>query len=95
MAEFLVRMEIQRPDGIDDSAWTAVLGNERAVALGYRRRGVIARMWRVPGTTGNVGVWNAADASELHSFLSGLPAFPYMKIAVEALALHYLEAGVE
>ena len=45
-----------------------------------------------PGTTSNVGVWSAADASELDLLLAGLPAFRYMTIRVEALALHYLEA---
>ena len=95
MAEFLVRIVLQRPDSIDDDTWMAVLDNERRVGLDYRRQGALRRIWRVPGTTGNVGVWNASDASELHSLLSGLPAFPYMRIQVEALALHYLESAVE
>jgi muconolactone delta-isomerase len=40
-----------------------------------------------------VGVWSAADASELDRLLAGLPAFGHMTIRVEALAQHYLEAG--
>jgi muconolactone D-isomerase len=69
-----------------------VLEDERRVGLSYRRKGAIQRIWRVPGSTANVGVWNASDASELHTLLSDLPAFSYMRIQVEALALHYLES---
>ena len=93
MAEFLVRIALKRPDTVDDGSWAAVLDAERRVGFDYRRRGVIARIWRVPGTTANVGVWIAADASELDRLLAGLPAFRHMTIRVEALATHYLEAA--
>jgi muconolactone D-isomerase len=92
MAEFLVRITVQRPNAIDDDDWVSLLAAEREVGLDYRRRGVVQRIWRVPGTTSNVGVWTAVDASELDRLLSGLPAFRHMTIEVEALALHYLEA---
>jgi muconolactone D-isomerase len=93
MGEYLVRIALNRPDTIDDESWAALLAAERRVGLDYRRRGVVQRIWRVPGTTSNVGVWSAADASELDRLLAGLPAFGHMTIRVEALAQHYLEAG--
>jgi len=93
MAEYLVRIAVKRPDTIDEESWKAVLSDERRVGLDYRSRGVMGRIWRVPGTTSNVGVWTASDASELDRLLAGLPAFRYMTIQVEALALHYLEAA--
>lgn len=92
MAEYLVRITLKRPEMIDDDSWASLLAAEREVGLDYRERGVMNRIWRVPGTTANVGVWSAADASELHRLLAGLPAFRYMTVEVEALALHYLEA---
>lgn len=92
MAEYLVRIVLRRPDNVDDGSWATVLDNERQVGMDYRRQGVLRRIWRLPGTTANVGLWSASDASALHTLLSGLPAFPYMTIQVEALALHYLEA---
>lgn len=91
MAEFLVRIRLARPAGMDDERWRAVLTEEAQVAATYRDRGVIHRIWRVPGATGNVGVWQATDATELHRHVSGLPAFPYMQVEVEPLAVHYLE----
>ncbi|MTD53698.1 muconolactone Delta-isomerase [Amycolatopsis pithecellobii] len=92
MPEYLVRIALKRPDTIDDRTWAAVLDAERAVGLDYRRRGAIQRIWRVPGTTSNVGIWSAPDVSELDQLLAGLPAFRYLTIKVEALARHYLEA---
>ena len=92
MAEYLVRIALKRPNAIDDQSWATLLAAEREVGLDYRRHGVMQRIWRVPGTQRNVGVWSAADASELDRLLADLPAFRYMTIQVEALALHYLEA---
>jgi muconolactone D-isomerase len=92
MAEYLVRIALKRPEGLADDPWVRLLAAEREVGLEYRRRGVMQRIWRVPGTTANVGIWSAADASELDELLAGLPAFRYMTIQVEALAGHYLEA---
>jgi len=91
MAEFLVHISVRRPEGVDDNSWRVTLADEARVGANYRHSGVIARIWRLPGTTSNVGLWTAADATELHTLLSALPAFPYMTIHVDALAQHYLE----
>ncbi|GAB7003254.1 muconolactone Delta-isomerase family protein [Nocardioides sp. AN3] len=93
MAEYLVRIVLTRPEGLDDAGWAQLLAAEREVGLDHLARGVIVRIWRVPGTTSNVGVWSAKDASELDRLLGGLPASRYMSIRVEALAEHYLEAA--
>ncbi|MET0454108.1 MAG: muconolactone Delta-isomerase family protein [Mycobacterium sp.] len=92
MSEFLVHIDLNRPAGMDDSQWGAVLKREAQHAGRYRDDGVIERMWRIPGTTANVGIWSADTATELHELLSTLPAFPHMKVVVQPLAQHYLEA---
>lgn len=89
--EFLVRIKVTRPVHLDDSAWSSLLESERSQATEYRRQGHISRVWRVPGTSANVGVWEAQDATDLHRLLSNLPLYPHMEVAVECLALHYLE----
>lgn len=91
MAEYLVRISLRVPPALNEESRASLLAAERAVGLDYRKRGVIQRIWRKPGTTANVGVWCAADASELDRLLAELPAFRYMTIEVESLALHYLE----
>lgn len=95
MSEFLVRIALTRPSSENDESWRRVLDAESLVGSDYRRRGVIQRIWRIPGTTSNVGVWSAADASDLDRLLAGLPAFRFMTIEVEALAHHYLESPVD
>jgi muconolactone D-isomerase len=52
-------------------------------------------MWRIPGRRANVGIWQAADASELHESISSLPLFPWMDVRVRPLADHYLMLEVD
>jgi muconolactone D-isomerase len=90
MAEFLVEIEIEFPPSMPDDERTAILAAEAERGRELRDAGSIARMWRVPGRRANVGLWEAADASELHELLSSLPVFPWMNIHVRPLAEHYL-----
>ncbi|UQS25973.1 muconolactone Delta-isomerase family protein [Amycolatopsis thermalba] len=62
--EFLVRITVTRPDGLDEKDWSGLLERERAHATDYQRKGHILRIWRVPGTSANVGVWQAQDATD-------------------------------
>lgn len=95
MAEFLVRITLTKPDQVDERWWSDLLQSEGRVGRDYRRNGIIRRIWRIPGTTSNVGIWDAPDASQLHDRITTLPAFGFMQVSVEPLALHYLEAPLE
>jgi muconolactone D-isomerase len=90
MAEFLVEIEIEWPPTVDDDQREALLAAEAERGRELRKAGSIAHIWRIPGRRANVGLWQAADASELHELLSSLPAFPWMNIQVRPLAEHYL-----
>jgi muconolactone D-isomerase len=70
----------------------SLISAERARGKELKDAGTIARIWRIPGTKNNVGVWNAADASELHAAISSLPLFAYMNVEVTPLATHPLES---
>ena len=39
-----------------------------------------------------MGVWEAADATELHELISSLPLFPWIDAEVTPLATHPLDA---
>ncbi len=78
MAEFLVEIEIELPPSMPDDERTVILSAEAERGRELRDAGSIVRMWRVPGRRANVGLWEAADASELHELLSSLPVFPWM-----------------
>jgi muconolactone D-isomerase len=86
--EFLVHITVSIPDTIAED----VVAQERRAGAELRDAGIIRRIWRVPGTTGNVGIWEAPDATALHEALSSLPAFPWARAEVTPLAVHPLEA---
>jgi muconolactone D-isomerase len=90
MAEFLVEIEIEWPPTMDDDQREALLAAEAERGRELRKAGSIVHIWRIPGRRANVGLWQAADASELHELLSSLPVFPWMNIQVRPLAEHYL-----
>lgn len=91
--EFLVRIQIALPDGMDDERRAALAAAEVERAAELRAEGTIQRIWRVPGRTANIGVWVAEDASALHAKLTSLPLSRWMDIEVEPLALHPAEGG--
>jgi muconolactone D-isomerase len=88
--EFLVEIEIEWPRSMAEDERTVLLAAEAARGRELRDAGSIVRIWRIPGRRANVGVWEAADATELHELLSSLPVFPWMNIHVRPLAEHYL-----
>jgi muconolactone D-isomerase len=65
---------------------------ERGVEL--KRAGVIESIWRVPGGLRNVGVWQAADATDLHEAIRSLPCAEYLRAEVTPLAEHPIEREV-
>jgi muconolactone D-isomerase len=90
MAEFLVEIEIEWPPAMLDDERAAILTAEDERGRELRAAGSIVHIWRIPGRRANVGLWEAADASELHELLSSLPVFPWMNIQVRPLAEHSL-----
>ena len=89
--EFLVKLALDLPPDMDERARDDLLRREREHGIALREAGRIVRIWRVPGMVGNVSVWSAADASDMHALLAGLPIFPWCHIDVTALADHPLE----
>jgi muconolactone D-isomerase len=88
--EFLVHMGIGLPPEHPEAAALRAAEAERAGRL--RDEGAIVRIWRIPGRTANVGIWEAPDATALHDLVSSLPLFPWLDVTVTPLARHYLEA---
>jgi muconolactone D-isomerase len=60
-----------------------------------REAGSIWAIWRIPGGLRNVGVWDAADATELHDLLMSLPLAPWIKADVTPLAEHPLNRSAD
>ena len=89
--EFLVSIKVEVPQDFPASSFEQLLVKERLRGQELKTQGSIERIWRIPGTRNNVGIWKATDATELHSLLSSLPIFAFMTIEIVPLAVHPLE----
>lgn len=88
--EFLVTMALAAQD-VPQGQRAGLFGEERERALALRAAGRLVRMWRLPGRTATVSVWQAADATELHDLLTSFPLHPWLSVDVVPLARHYVE----
>jgi muconolactone D-isomerase len=88
--EFLVTMRLAARE-VPAERGTELFAAERDRALALRAAGSLVRMWRLPGATATVSVWQASDATELHGLLTSLPLNPWLSIDVVPLARHYVE----
>jgi muconolactone D-isomerase len=86
--EFLVRIVVEWPADGDPAELARLTAAERERATQLAAEGRIQRMWRIPGRRANWGLWEAADATELHAAISSLPFFPYLNVEVHPLAAH-------
>jgi muconolactone D-isomerase len=94
---FLVEIAVVFPPELRDprsERRRELLEQELQRGIELRRSGAIHSIWRVPGALRNVGVWSAADATELHELLSSLPLFPWIDATVTPLATHPVEKAV-
>jgi muconolactone D-isomerase len=91
--EFLVHIAVRLPPDMAAARREELLAAERVRGRELMERGTIARIWRIPGTLANYGIWQGADADEVHAAIAGLPLFAYFAtVEVTALATHPLEA---
>lgn len=86
--EFLVHTQAHIPADMDPQQRGELYTAEAATAAELARAGRLKRLWRIPGRTANWGLWEAADATELHAAIASLPLFPYFDTEVVPLAKH-------
>ncbi|MEV4648650.1 muconolactone Delta-isomerase family protein [Saccharopolyspora sp. NPDC049357] len=91
--EFLVRSENRLPPDTPEERRAELKAAERARAMHLRERGILKRLWRVPGRNATVGLYEADDPAQLHEALMSLPLSPWLDVTVEALATHPQESG--
>ena len=85
---YLVNMEVNLPPDMPVEQANQIKAEEKDYAQKLQRSGKWRHLWRVVGEYANVSVFDVADHDELHTLLSNLPLFPYMRIKVTALAQH-------
>jgi muconolactone D-isomerase len=84
--EFLVHMEVEDLPAGEQGKKLLALESDRARELAVR--GVLRRLWRIPGRRANWGIWIVGSIDELHETISSLPLFPYLNVTVHPLARH-------
>ena len=89
--KFLVQIDVRLPGKLTDAERAELLEAELERGRDLVDAGVIWAIWRIPGALRNVGVWEAADATELHEHLTSLPVFRWVTTEVTPLADHPLE----
>ena len=88
MTLYLCRMDVDLPADLPDATREDLLRREAEYSGGYQRDGIWVELWRVVGAYANYSVFDVVDNDALHSILSGLPLYPYMRIDVTPLARH-------
>lgn len=86
--EFLVEIRNEWPADGDPQRAAELAAAESRRAAELAEQGILKKLWRIPGTRQNVGLWEAADATALHQALSSLPYFPWLSIVVRPLGAH-------
>ena len=83
--EFLVKLTPHLPDTLTEKELTNLFKRERARGTGFLEANKMTRMWRLPGTSSALLLWEVARPDELHEHLSSLPVWRYCDVEVTAL----------
>lgn len=86
--EFLVHIQVDWPPDAPAEQREHLWAEELAAGQQLAARGMLRRLWRVPGRWANWSLYEVADATELHAALQTLPLFPWMNVEVHPLAEH-------
>jgi muconolactone D-isomerase len=89
--KFLVEIQVSVPPQLPAAERSRLVEAEAQRGRELKDAGTILLIWRIPGRTANVGIWEAAGPTALHEAIASLPMFPYLQADVTALAEHPLE----
>ncbi len=85
---YLVHMRVEIPHDLPREVADEIKAREKAYAIQLQEQGRWVHLWRVVGEYANYSVFDAEDNDALHTMLSALPLFSYMRIQVTPLARH-------
>ena len=86
--EYLVNMTTHVPDGTPDQAVDDVRAREAAHSRELAAAGHLLRLWRLPGRSRALGLWNAGNPAEMQAILKSLPMDPWMTVETTPLSRH-------
>jgi len=88
--KFLVRIDVQKPAGVDPNEWEKILIREKEYGETIDAK-KFEHMWRIVGKYSTYCVFEVESNDELNSIISGLPLFPYITTEVVPLATYTSE----
>jgi muconolactone D-isomerase len=92
--EFLVEITTAIPAGTDQAEVDRRRGAEAVRARELAATGHLFRLWRPVGELRSIGIWRAADETELHEKVLGtLPLRSWMTLIVTPLQSHPNDPG--
>ena len=85
---YLVHMQVELPHDMPPETAQEIKAREVAYSQALQREGKWPHLWRIVGEYANYSVFDVGSHDELHTLLSGLPLYPYMRVKVTPLAKH-------
>ena len=85
---YLVHMQVDLPHDMPPETAQEIKARETAYSQALQREGKWPHLWRIVGEYANYSVFDVGSHDELHTLLSGLPLYPYMRVKVTPLAKH-------
>lgn len=85
--DFLVAMDMSLPPDMTAGQRDALYAAEERRTTALAAQGALKRLWRVPGTQANWGIWAAPDAAALKEVFDSLP----LRAWIEVTEVHPLD----
>jgi len=92
--EFLTTFTISIPDSTPSQAIGDAEAREARRTKELAGQGHLLRLWRLPGESRALGLWNARDATEMQSIVQSLPLDPWMTTKTTPLTRHPSDPAV-
>ena len=86
--EFLTTFTISVPEGTPGQAVDDTEAREARRAEELAGQGRLLRLWRLPGPSRALGLWNAGNPAEMQAILTSLPMDPWMTVETTQLSRH-------
>ena len=86
--EFLTTFTVTIPDGMPDQMIDDADAGEARRARELAAQGHLLRLWRLPGRSRALGLWNAGSPADMQAFLKSLPMDPWMTVETTPLSQH-------
>jgi muconolactone delta-isomerase len=92
--EFLTTFTIRIPDGTPAQAVNDAEAAEARRVKELAGQGHLLRLWRLPGQSRALGLWNAENPAEMRVMLKSLPLDPWMTVETTPLSRHPSDPAV-